>query len=162
MKWVLEWCKLTPILHKMDEDGFYSHKFGVCGNTFSIPIHIFGINNVQVDGKHSWSGFTCLLVWKRCKGSVLWQEESWQPKSLTSRVPTSLRLARWERRGNGSSGAKNFSYRDSDMVLDIYLQKKHKTVKVLQYGFKVQKTNAIIDGTVISPYVLNQTNVHSS
>lgn len=161
MKWVLECCILTPILLKMDEDGFYSGNFGVSGNTFSIPIHIFGINNVQVDGKHSWSGFTCLLVWKRRKGSVLWQDESWQPKSLTSRVPTSLRLALWERRGNGSSGAKNFSYRDSDMVLDIDLQKKHKTVTVLQYDLKVYKTDAIIDGAVISPYLLKQTNVHS-
>lgn len=60
--------------------------------------------------------FTYLLLWKRCRGSVLWQDESWQPKSLTSRVPTSLRLALWERRGKGSSGAKNFSYRDSDMA----------------------------------------------
>ena len=59
---------------------------------------------------------TCLLLWKRWRGSVLWQDESWHPKSLTSRVPTSLRLALWERRGNGSSGAKNFSYRDSDMA----------------------------------------------
>lgn len=38
----------------MDEDGFYSGKFRVSGNTFSIPIHIFGINNVKVDGKDSW------------------------------------------------------------------------------------------------------------
>lgn len=64
---------------------------------------------------HEYTNSTSLLLWKRCRGSVLWQDESWQPKSLTSRVPTSLRLALWERRGNGSSGAKNFSYRDSDM-----------------------------------------------
>ena len=66
--------------------------------------------------EHTHMHYTRLLLWKRCRGSVLWQDESRQLKSLTSRVPTSLRLALWERRGKGSSGAKNFSYSDSDMA----------------------------------------------
>lgn len=64
---------------------------------------------------------TDLLEWKRCSGSVRWQDESWQPKSLTSRHPSSLRLPPrggcWcERSGHGSSGARNFSYSSSVMA----------------------------------------------
>lgn len=64
-----------------------------------------------------------LLEWKRCSGSVRWQDESWQPKSLTSRQPSSLRLKLpprggcWcESSGHGSSGARNFSYGSSVMA----------------------------------------------
>lgn len=66
-----------------------------------------------------------LLEWKRCSGSVRWQDESWQPKSLTSRQPSSLRLKLpprggcWcESSGHGSSGARNFSYGSSVMVAE--------------------------------------------
>lgn len=52
-----------------------------------------------------------------------WQDESWQPKSLTSRQPSSLRLKLpprggcWcESSGHGSSGVRNFSYGSSVMA----------------------------------------------
>ena len=56
-----------------------------------------------------------LLVWKRWSGSVRWQDESWQPKSLMSRQPGSslgqVPTPRGgPRSGKGSSGVRNFSY----------------------------------------------------
>lgn len=69
-----------------------------------------------------------LLVWKRWSGSVRWQEESWQPKSLMSRQPgSSLGQVPTPRgapsSGKGSSGVRNFSYEvvadaSSDMAGD--------------------------------------------
>lgn len=61
------------------------------------------------------SGGTNLLVWKRWSGSVRWQEDSWQPKSLMSRQPGSslgqVPTPRGgPRSGKGSSGVRNFSY----------------------------------------------------
>lgn len=50
-----------------------------------------------------------LLLWKRCKGSVRWHDDSWHPKSLTSSVASSLKFPRCDSSGNGSSGARNFS-----------------------------------------------------
>lgn len=74
------------------------------------------------------SGGLYLLVWKRWSGSVRWQDESWQPKSLMSRQPGSslgqVPTPRGgPRSGKGSSGVRNFSYEvvadaSSDMVGD--------------------------------------------
>lgn len=74
------------------------------------------------------SGGTYLLVWKRWSGSVRWQEDSWQPKSLMSRQPGSslgqVPTPRGgPRSGKGSSGVRNFSYEvvadaSSDMAGD--------------------------------------------
>lgn len=55
------------------------------------------------------------MVWKRWSGSVRWQDESWQPKSLMSRQPGSslgqVPTPRGgPRSGKGSSGVRNFSY----------------------------------------------------
>lgn len=68
------------------------------------------------------------MVWKRWSGSVRWQEDSWQPKSLMSRQPGSslgqVPTPRGgPRSGKGSSGVRNFSYEmvadaSSDMVGD--------------------------------------------
>lgn len=62
-----------------------------------------------------------LLVWKRWSGSVRWQEDSWQPKSLMSRQPGSslgqVPTPRGgPRSGKGSSGVRNFSY---EVVADV-------------------------------------------
>lgn len=74
------------------------------------------------------SGGLYLLVWKRWSGSVRWQEDSWQPKSLMSRQPGSslgqVPTPRGgPRSGKGSSGVRNFSYEvvadaSSDMAGD--------------------------------------------
>lgn len=76
-----------------------------------------------------------LLVWKRWSGSVRWQDESWQPKSLMSRQPGSslgqVPTPRGgPRSGKGSSGVRNFSYEvvadaSSDMAGDGLARTPH-------------------------------------